>query len=167
MTNIYLIGFMGAGKTSVGRELADRLGYEFIDMDVMIEDQQQCTISEIFANHGEPHFRKLETELVKYLATKNNLVIGTGGGAILNQDNVDTMKGSGSTILLSVKPETILKRLKGDTTRPLLMVDDKLGKINSILDSRKEKYRASAEVIVQTDDKNVFQIVDEILTKIS
>ena len=163
----YLIGFMGTGKSSVGISLANYLGYSYLDMDKMIEDKQKCTINDIFANQGEPVFRQIESELLSHLSeTRKKSIISTGGGVILREHNIAVMRESGAIILLTAEPETIIERLAGDHSRPLLQGDDKVAKVTALLGSRKEKYMQAADVIVKTDDRSIDNIVSEVIEKL-
>ncbi|MDP6491717.1 MAG: shikimate kinase [Kiritimatiellia bacterium] len=142
MRNIVLIGFMGTGKTSVGHVLAERLGLAFVDMDASIEEREGRPITEIFATDGEPYFRTVERAVVQELATKDGLVIGTGGGVVLDPDNISDFSATGLVVCLQATPETILERVAHDTNRPLLAGDDKMQKILGILDKRRHLYAA-------------------------
>lgn len=139
--NIVLVGFMGTGKTVTGRVLADRTGMKLVDMDSMIEERQGRTIPEIFAKEGEPAFRILERELVKELSARSGLIISTGGGIVLNLDNISDFEKTGLVVCLNASPETIFQRLEKDTTRPLLS-GDKKSQIATLLAKRAPLYAA-------------------------
>ena len=141
--NIVLVGFMGTGKTVTGRVLAERTGMELVDMDSIIEERRGKTIPELFAQEGEPAFRILERELVKELATRNGLIISTGGGIVLDPDNITDFEKTGLVVCLTASPETIFQRLENDTTRPLLS-GDKKSQIAALLEKRKPLYAAIA-----------------------
>lgn len=140
--NIILLGFMGTGKTTVGRILAERFGMSFVDMDHLIEAKAGKAVSRIFAEDGEPHFRTLERDLVKELSAKQGLVIGAGGGVVLNADNVKDYARSGLVVCLTAGPDVILKRLAGDNSRPLLEGEEKAARILKLLESRRALYDA-------------------------
>ena len=159
--NIALIGFMGTGKTSVGKELADRLNMTFLDMDEAIEKHEGRPVSDIFANEGELYFRKVERALVQELAAKTGLVIGTGGGVVLDPDNTADFECSGLVVCLQASPETILERVRHETHRPLLK-GDMMGKITGILAKRQPIYDAVPNQ-VQTDGLSVAKVADEVL----
>ncbi|MFA6174395.1 MAG: shikimate kinase [Kiritimatiellales bacterium] len=159
--NIILIGFMGTGKTVTGRVLAERTGMELVDMDSLIEKRQGKTIPEIFAADGEPAFRAMERELVKELSKCRGLIISTGGGIVLNPDNIADFEKSGLTVCLLASPETVFQRLEKDTTRPLLS-GDKKGQIEALLTRRKPLYDTIAHV-VNTDGLTAEQTADRIL----
>lgn len=161
--NIVLFGFMGTGKTSVGRILAGKLGLRFIDMDVVIEERQKKSISSIFAEEGEQAFRKMERDLVRELAGGSGMVIATGGGVVLNRVNVDDFARTGLAVCLRATPEDILDRLKEDTTRPLLAEGDKMQKVAALLEKRRPFYE-SVPVQVDTSGLTVEQVADRILS---
>ena len=139
--NIILIGFMGTGKTVTGRVLAERTGMELVDMDAIIEERAGKPISEIFATDGEAGFRKLERALAHELAQRNELIISTGGGVVLDPDNMTDFQKNGLVVCLTASPATIFQRLENDTTRPLLS-GDKKEQISGILETRQSLYDA-------------------------
>ena len=141
MKNIVLVGFMGSGKTTVGRLLAERTGMPLVDMDTLIEERAGKSINDIFAEDGEPHFRSLEREIVKELSARSEQVISTGGGIVLNPDNITDFEKSGLVVCLLVDAETVLDRVRHDNTRPLL-AGDKEAKIIELLQSRKHLYES-------------------------
>lgn len=142
MKNIVLVGFMGTGKSSAGRIVAEQLGLTFVDMDEDIVRQEGCTIPEIFRDRGEPAFRAIERAMVVDLAKKTGRLVSTGGGIVLNPDNIRDFAATGIVICLQAKPETILKRVEHDTNRPLLQGGDKLQKIAELLAKRQPLYDA-------------------------
>lgn len=139
--NIILAGFMGTGKTVTGRVLAERTGLELVDMDSIIEERAGRPISDIFATDGEPGFRKLERALAHELSQRQGLVISTGGGIVLDPDNLADFEKTGLLVCLTASPETIFQRLENDTTRPLLS-GDKKSQISGILETRRPLYDA-------------------------
>lgn len=162
--NRILIGFMGAGKTSVGKALAKRLGIGFLDTDKQIEKQQGMTISRMFEIQGEEAFRKAETKLIRsLLAREDAMVLSVGGGLPLREENQVLLKKLGVVVYLQVQPDTVLKRLKGDTSRPLLKGEDVRERVTSLLDSRGPIYRQAAEILVDTDHKTPDEIAAEII----
>lgn len=162
--NIILIGFMGAGKTSVGDRLAARGGTALIDTDRMIEEKARMTVSRIFETGGEAYFRKLETEVLQeLLKTAKGDIISAGGGLPLREENRSILKELGEVIYLQVKPETVLMRLRGDKTRPLLQADDVEGRIKSLLTERGPVYEAAAHRTVTADGRTLDEIVDVII----
>jgi shikimate kinase len=160
--NIVLIGFMGTGKSSVGRAVAGRLSLQFLDMDAVIEQRAGRPISTIFATDGEPAFRAMERALVQELAAQTGLVVATGGGVILNPDNVRDFAQSGLVVCLQATPETILARVAHETHRPLLAEGDKMAKIRALLAKRQPLYEA-IPVQIRTDGLNVEAVADRVL----
>lgn len=160
--NIVLVGFMGTGKSSTGRVLAERLGRELLDMDTIIETREGMGIPQLFATKGEPYFRQLERALVRELAARDNLVIAPGGGIVLNPDNVRDFAATGRVICLRATPAQVLARVGHETHRPLLQSGDKLQKIQELLDRRKPLYDA-IPLQVETDGKTAAAVADDIL----
>jgi shikimate kinase len=164
MKNIVLTGFMGAGKTAVGRELTHILGWKIIDVDDEIVKAQDMTINEIFSKFGEPAFRDMETETIRKVARNRNVIISTGGGAVLRQENMDILREDGVIICLWASPETILKRTGRNSERPLLQVEDPLKRIKELLEYRRPFYE-KADIMIDTEEKTPFCIAEEILER--
>lgn len=166
MKNIVLTGFMGTGKTAVSRELSRLTGFRGVDVDSEIEKSSGMKISEIFARLGEPRFRQMETDEIKKLSVGKNLIIATGGGAVLKEENMAAMReGGGVVVCLTATPETVLERTSGNSERPLLQVEDPLGKIREMLEKRKPFYE-KADVIIDTEGKSPLRVAEEILDKL-
>lgn len=163
MDNIYIVGFMGTGKTSVGKLLAEALSREFIEMDALIEQDQGKAIANIFAEQGEAHFRKLEKKLLKELALKADLVVSCGGGLVCDSDNLSLLKESGILVCLSASSQVINRRTKNHTHRPILNVEDPLKKIEQLLLERKPYYD-QADHTVDTDQLSLGEVVDKLKT---
>lgn len=162
--NVILIGFMGSGKTSVGKSLAERLSYHFKDTDKLLEQRVRDTISNIFAVHGEEYFRSLETELIRELREDmDHTVLSTGGGLPIREINSSILKDMGYVVYLRASKETTLKRLAKDTGRPLLQVDNQDKKIEDMLRIRTPIYESVAHEIVDTDDKSIDEIANLIM----
>lgn len=143
MKNLVLVGFMGTGKSAVGRIVARRLTLEFVDMDARIEEQAGRMISDIFATEGEAHFRTIERAMVQELSEREGLVIATGGGVVLNPDNLSDFSRTGVVICLHADPETILGRVSRQAHRPLLEGDDdKSQAIRALLEKRTPIYES-------------------------
>ena len=164
MKNIVLIGFMGSGKTTIGKSLEEKTDMTFVDTDELIEAYEGCKIRDIFTDKGETYFRRLENETLKNLLTStDNKVISTGGGIITNQSNIPLLKQLGKVFYLRIKPETVVERLEGDKTRPLLIGEDKLVKVEQLMTDRKELYEMAADKTIDTDGLSVSEIVHRIL----
>ena len=152
--NIVLIGYMGSGKTSVGKELAKSRGMKFIDLDAYIVEKEGRSINDIFTYETEEYFRNVESEVIKEMCTLSNAVISTGGGAVLRKENRDNLSKIGHVVYLKADPETILKRVKDDHSRPLLKSEseEELRKrISTMLDSRNPYYEIFADQVIYTD----------------
>ena len=150
--NIVLSGFMGSGKSTVARLLAGMSGRAYVDLDSHIEQEQGMNVNDIFLSLGEERFRELEKEAVKTLSERDGIILATGGGTILDGDNVSALKKNGTIIFLDVTVETIMDRLVGDTTRPLLMRVDKENAVSELLRGRLPVYTAAADIIVDAND---------------
>ena len=160
--NIILTGFMGTGKSTIGRALAERLDLTFVDTDQLIEERAGCTIAEIFAQQGERAFRQMEADLAQELAQQQGLVIATGGGFFTNPENIKALQTEGRIICLTAGAEEILKRVKQQgQVRPLLQHSNPLQQINDLLHQRKKVYQQFPQVV--TDQQSSDQIVDTIL----
>lgn len=149
--NIVLCGFMGCGKSTVGRLLAHKLGLSFCDTDEIIEQRENITITEIFECKGEEYFRNAETAVITELSQKSGLIISTGGGAMLRRKNADALKENGLIVFLDVSPETVVERLKGDTSRPLLQRPDRDSAIARLLEERRPFYEYAAHITVNSN----------------
>lgn len=165
--NLVLTGFMGSGKTSVGLKLSYRLRMTVEDTDKLIERREGRSISEIFAEQGEEHFRKLETALLTELTEQKYLrIYSVGGGTPVREENRGLLKKLGTVIYLRVRPETVYERLRGDTTRPLLQCDNPLEKIRELLESRREAYEDCADLIIDVDELAIEDILNKIVKEI-
>lgn len=161
--NIVLIGFMGCGKSSVGRKLAGALFYEFADTDAMIEEAYGKTISEMFETDGEEYFRNAETELLKKLSTEaEGLILATGGGMPMREENAELLRKIGTVVFLEAKIETILERLQNDTGRPLADGEDREARLRPLYERRLPVYKAAAEYCLDTEGKSFYAIIEEI-----
>jgi shikimate kinase len=166
-TNIALIGFMGTGKTVVGKALAEKLNKEFVELDALIEQKTGKSIPEIFQQDGEVAFRELEIEVTKDVSRKKNQVIACGGGIVLNKINIDRLKRESIIVHLTASPQVILKRTSGDgETRPLLNVSDKAGEIRELLRFRKPFYERAADIKINTSKLNINSATEQIISKL-
>ena len=166
MDNIFLIGYMGTGKSSVAKFLSTEHGWDVLEMDDMIVQRQGMSIADIFEKQGEEYFRDVESNLIKEICLQQNKVVSCGGGVVLREQNVDEMKKRGSIVLLSASPETILERVKDDTSRPLLQGNKTIEFLSEMMEKRREKYENAADVVIQTDGKQIAEICNEIVEKI-
>lgn len=163
MKNIFFIGFMGSGKSTIAKILSEKLGVAQVEMDEQIVQEQGMPITEIFEKYGEEHFRDIETDLVRRLQEQDGVVVSCGGGAVLREENRKMMKASGSIILLTAKPETILGRVKHSTNRPVLNGHMNVEYITELMEKRRACYEDAADYTVVTDGKGREEICAEIL----
>ena len=162
MSSIVLIGFMGAGKTTVGKELVKK-GFELIDTDAYIEACEKMSISDIFAQKGEDYFRQAETKALKTLLVQDKqFVISCGGGMPLREENRKLLKKLGMVVYLRIQPETVLARLKGDTTRPLLKGDDSGERVRTLMKQREAHYLSGEDFVLDVDQKTPKELAEEI-----
>lgn len=161
--NIFLIGFMGTGKTTVTKELAQLGEFQELDMDAEIEGRENKAVSEIFAENGEEYFRNLETELIKECEAKSGFVIACGGGVVLRQENVESMKKSGCIFWLTADPKTVYERVRTGKSRPLLTGHMNIKYISALMELRDGCYQAAADVTVSTDGRDPRDVAAEIL----
>lgn len=163
MKHLFLIGFMGAGKTSVSQALGKTLGWKVVEMDQHISAQEGMSVSDIFAQKGEPYFRACETALLESFAQSEPCIVSCGGGVPMREENVAAMKRSGTVVLLTARPEVILERVKDDHSRPLLEGHKDIPYITSLMEQRRPKYEAAADLVVDTSDISVEEVCQEIL----
>lgn len=148
MKNIILCGFMGCGKSTIGRKLSQRLEKEFVDMDRYIEAKEGLTVKEIFEKYGEEKFRELETQACRELSEKSDLIIAAGGGTLTFQRNIDILSSTGRIVYVDVKYEMLCERLKRDTRRPLLQVENRSEVIKKLLEKRRPIYERAASIYI-------------------
>ncbi len=165
--SLFLIGFMGTGKSTVSRRLSELLGREQAEMDERIVQRRGMAITEIFARYGEAYFRDLESEMVRELGQKGRMVISCGGGVVVREENVANMKAAGKIILLTASPETVYQRVRGSKERPILNQDMSVAHISRLMEQRRALYAAAADLTVATDGKEVEQICAEILEQLN
>jgi len=167
-TSIALIGFMGTGKTAVGRALAARLGREFVELDSLIEQRAGKSIPEIFQQDGEIGFRELEIEATKEVARKKNAIIACGGGIVLNKINIDRLSKGCVIVYLTASPEVILERTSDDKNeRPLLRAPDQTSQIKELLRFRQPYYERAADIKIDTTRLDIDTVAERIMTKVS
>lgn len=163
MKNIILMGFMGAGKTTIGKKLSKALNWEFIDTDAYIEEEQGRKISDIFAEAGEMAFRDMETDLLKRLQNgENQFVLSIGGGMPVREENRALLRNLGTVVYLKTSKEEIIRRVSGDKNRPLLQGGDLEEKVTNLMNARECIYIETAHVEIVTDGKTPEQVVKEI-----
>ena len=162
--NLFLIGFMGCGKSTMARLLAEKTGKKLIEMDETIEAEAGITINEIFAQYGEAHFRDLETTLIRRISKEGSAIVSCGGGAVLREENVSAMRENGKIVYLSATPQTIYDRIHDQTNRPLLNGNMNVEYIGQLMEKRLPIYEKTADVTVCVDEKEKNTILELILT---
>lgn len=156
---------MGAGKSMIARALVKKTGAKSVEMDELIEEQQEMAITEIFEKYGEEYFRNLETELLRSLTDKTDLIVSCGGGSVLRDENAALMKENGCIVLLTATPETIYERVKDSKNRPVLNGNMNVEYIRGLMEKRRARYEAVADVRIATDGKDADTICEEILAQ--
>ena len=164
--NIFLIGFMGSGKSTISACISEAFSLEAIEMDQLIAEREGKSISDIFAQDGEEYFRGLETQLLVELQDKQGVVVSCGGGVPMREENVATMNKSGLVVLLKATPETILERVKDNHSRPLLEGHKDVAYISGLMEKRRQKYEAAADFTVVTDGRGARDICAELVKKL-
>ena len=160
--NLFLIGFMGCGKSTIAAALSTSLNRPVLEMDEEIERREGMSIPEIFSVHGEPYFRQAETALLKETSSKGGFLVSCGGGAAMRSENVQEMKKNGIILLLTALPETILSRVADDENRPLLKGHKNISDISDLIQKRRPAYEAAADYTVITDNRSAAQICGDI-----
>ena len=163
MNNLYIIGFMGSGKTSLASELDKISENKKINVDALIEKKLGMSISEIFAIHGEAFFRKHEHEFLCEISKHDNQIVDCGGGLPLTPENRKLTKASGRCIYLKVSPNAVLQRLKSDESRPLLKNKKSIKEISLMLDKRVQIYESIADIIIETDNFTTKEIAEKLI----
>ncbi|GHU05685.1 shikimate kinase [Betaproteobacteria bacterium] len=167
LENIYLVGLMGAGKTTIGRSLAKRLDSHFVDTDKEIESRTGVSIPTIFEIEGEDGFRKRESQVIAEISRKNGFVVATGGGGVLREENRENMRASGFVIYLNVSPQMLWERTRHDKNRPLLQVTDPLLKLNQLFTARDPLYREVANLVVEGGRMSAQGVLQYLLKELS
>jgi shikimate kinase len=165
--SVVLIGLMGAGKTTIGAALAKRLGREFVDLDHVLEAKTGVSIATIFEVEGEAQFRDRETATLRELAHSENIVLSTGGGAVLRPENRALLRGMGRVIYLHAPPEVSYQRLRRARDRPLLKTDDPLARLRSLYEMRHPLYLETAHLVIDSDRENYTQVVQTVMDKLA
>ena len=166
MNNLFLIGFMGAGKSSVSAGLGRMLGREVVEMDERIAAQEGMSIPELFAQKGEPYFRACETALIKSFAQGAPRIVSCGGGVPLREENVAAMRESGTVVLLTASPEVILERVRDSDERPLLQGHKDVPYIAALMEQRRPRYEAAADITVDTSRLNIEEVCRQVLRQV-
>ena len=164
--NLFLIGFMGTGKSTVAARMKEALLLELIEMDEELVRREGMSISELFKTKGEPYFRDAETQLIYDIQKKSGCIVSCGGGVVMRQQNVDAMREKGKIVLLTAEPETVYERVKDSNARPLLNGRMNVEAIRELMEQRREAYERAADIRIATDGKTAEQIVEEIREKI-
>ena len=157
---------MGAGKTTISDYLSVAFAMNIVEMDQVIAEREQMSIPDIFATYGEEYFRNLETELLIELQSQKNTVISCGGGVALRERNVEEMKKNGKVILLTASPETIYERVKDSNERPVLNGRKNVKGISELMEQRREKYEAAADIVVNTDGRTVLEVCEDLVQQL-
>ncbi len=163
--NIYLIGMMGSGKSTVGKILAKKMDLPFMDLDHYIEVKSNKSISEIFKNDGEPHFRELESDALLHIE-KSKVLVACGGGIVLNKTNRDKLRSTGKVVLLKASIPEIANRLKDAIDRPLLQENERIQELTKIWSERKNYYKETAHIILNTDGQSPNDISEDIFKRV-
>lgn len=163
--NIILCGFMGTGKSSVGKKLAEMVHYDFLDLDTAIEAEAGMSIPDIFSSRGEPAFRALESLMVERISKKTDHVIAAGGGTIVNPQNLARLKSSGVVITLTADIQTIAQRVGKGDDRPMLWDGDPLEKIRTLLEKREEAY-SKADIILDTSSLSIDEVAQQLVERL-
>ncbi|WP_343209739.1 shikimate kinase [Anaerolentibacter hominis] len=162
--NIFIIGFMGSGKSTIAKILSERTKMEYVETDAMIVGQEGKSIADIFETDGEDYFRDVETGILKQLEGQlDGKIVSCGGGIVLRKQNVESMKRNGRIVLLTAEPDSILERVRSSRERPILNDHMNVPYIRGLMEKREPYYRAAADFVVRTDGKSKEEIVREIL----
>jgi shikimate kinase len=165
--NIFIVGPMGAGKSTVGRQLSESLSYTFKDSDQEIQRRTGVDIPTIFEFEGEEGFRNRERQVIEELVTEERIVLATGGGAILSPENRQNLSSRGVVIYLHCSPEQQYARTARDRNRPLLDTEDPLAKLREIMEEREPLYRQVADMVVSTEKRGTSSVVKEICRRLA
>jgi len=167
MGNIFLVGMMGAGKTTLGKALARRLGREFVDTDKVLVERTGVSVSTIFEIEGEEGFRRRESAVLAELAERDDCVVATGGGAVLSPDNRRLMHDNGTVVYLRARLDSLWERTRQDTSRPLLRTPDPRAPLADLLEKRDPLYREAAHITVDTGFQSAATLVTRVVTALA
>jgi shikimate kinase len=160
--NVYLVGMMGAGKTTLGKALAHKTGQEFVDTDRLLVERTGVPVATIFEIEGEEGFRRRESAIIAEVARRSGCVVATGGGAVLSEENRRLMRGSGTVVYLRARLDNLWERTRHDATRPLLATPDPRATLADLLEKRDPLYRAAAHVVVETSAQGASVLVNRV-----
>jgi shikimate kinase len=161
--NIFLVGMMGAGKTTLGKKLAQRMGFEFVDTDRVLVERTGVPVATVFEIEGEDGFRRREAGVIAEFAERRGVVVATGGGAVLAEENRRVMRAAGTVIYLRARLESLWERTRHDTSRPLLSTPDPRATLAQILEKRDPLYREVAHVVVETGSQSAATLVNRVM----
>lgn len=164
--SIVLIGLMGAGKTTIGAALSKRLGKSFVDVDHELESRTGVSVATIFEVEGEAHFRDRETATLRELADRQNMVLSTGGGAVIRPENREILRSIGTVIYLHAPPEVSYQRLRRSRDRPLLKTADPLARLQTLYRDRDPMYRETAHFVIESDREHCAQVVQAVIDRL-
>ena len=162
-SNVYLVGMMGAGKTTVGKALARKTGLEFVDTDRLLVERTGVPVATIFEFEGEAGFRRRETAMIAEVAGRSGCVVATGGGAVLSEENRRAMRASGTVVYLRARLESLWERTRHDTSRPLLATPDPRATLAALLEKRDPLYREAAHIVVDTGAQGASTLVNRVM----
>lgn|SRR5512140_2003769 len=162
--NVYLVGMMGAGKTTLGKALAQKTGLEFVDTDRVVVERTGVPVATVFEFEGEQGFRRRESAVLAELAGRSGCVVATGGGAILAEENRRAMRASGTVIYLRARLESLWERTRHDASRPLLATADPKGTLAMLLEQRDPLYREAAHIVVDTGSQSAASLASRVLS---
>lgn len=165
--NIFIIGFMGVGKTTVSSHLSRLMGMNEIDIDTYIKNVENMTVTEIFNNLGEKYFRDCETRALRGLKDNSSTIVSCGGGIVLKEENINIMKNKGKIVLLTASPNTIFERVRYSDERPILNNNMNVEFISYLMEKRRVKYLNAADIIISTNNKSVEVVCEEIISELS
>lgn len=166
LENIILIGYMGTGKTTIAKNISEKLNMQAIDIDSIIEKQEGRLINDIFLNAGEKYFRNMETDILKKLKGKNNIVVACGGGIVLKDENINYLKLCGRVVLLKSTAKTIYNRIKNCNMRPILNNNMNIEFIENMIKKRNNNYMKAKDIVVINEDKSIDEVTKEIIRKV-
>ena len=167
MIKVGIIGATGAGKSTISDYLSIMFDMDIVEMDRVIAEREEMSIPDIFSTYGEEYFRDLETNLLIEMQAHKNTVISCGGGAALRERNVEEMKKNGRVVLLTASPEIIYERVKDSDDRPVLRGRKNVEGISELMEQRRGKYEAAADIVINTDNKTVLQICEELVQRLT